>query len=166
MLWQLEQHFPNKKNRVILPSLFCLGFGFWYNRLLVYIVWRPRLPWSVTRASFVAVYGSVKCKGEKRRHSRGRRHHMWTLAWSSSMHCRFFKSSNHKTSKTHFRPRDFYVYTDSLPSRVLIVRGAALFSCICPYEFPQGSGIFFCSSIFFLEIKKSANLEIWRHGIW
>ena len=81
-----------KEHRVILPSLFCLAFGFWYNRFLVYIVWRLWLPWSVMQASFVAVSGWEKCKGEKRRHYRRRRHHMWTLAWSSLMHIRFLTS--------------------------------------------------------------------------
>ena len=51
-----------KEHRVILPSLFCLAFWFWYNRFLVYIVWRLWLPWSVMQASFVAVERSVRVK--------------------------------------------------------------------------------------------------------
>ena len=110
------------------------NYLFSYNGLLLNIVWHSPSPWSVIWASFVMVPGLEKWKIQS----------VVTVVmvvvvvvltcgwWPDRHRCSldFFKSTNHKISKTHFRLRVFNVYTDSLPSRVSIAWCASPFSCI------------------------------------
>ena len=107
---------------------------------------RPQSPWSVMCASFVAVHGWEKCKGEKCHHCCCRRYrhlYMWTWTCSSSMHLRFLKEfiiRNQKPTSnreilmsilTPYHPEHWLseAYRRFLVYRWINCRGGMIFSC-------------------------------------